>query len=143
MRVLTLTNPRMRGPDVTAVQKALQIRVDGIFGPGTARAVFAWKRTVGYPEDEINAGLGERGQGYIQMDVAPPEPIGNILYTTPSTRHKFDPIFWTRLTVKSPSADGVLHTGHLTPGSYSVEVTAADVMGNATSQAFPITIIPM
>ena len=405
MRVLTLTNPRMRGPDVAKVQKALKIRVDGIFGPGTARAVFAWKRTVGYPEDEINAGLGERGQGYllgttpfpadyliraamralqhhahelitstppfgagtapnrqlrwpvkpfdgphqvrgtfgevrglvgvagtkglvgarlheflatlnpvlavgrriihhgidivaadltpvyaltdgvatwggsanysrfvrvgdfeyvhlkdpiragakvkahttvigkvfpgqqhvhltrwaggrpvnplrfggmvnyqdtsppeihalvayrndgtkvdlqqingavslfvnatdvqsnggnhtgvyrlgyrvtdaggttvvgpyqcVQMDVAPPEPIGNILYTTQSTRHKFDPIFWTRLTVKSPSADGTLHTGHLPPGPYAVEVTAADVMSNATTQAFPITIIPV
>lgn len=77
-----------------------------------------------------------------QMDVAPPDAIGNVLYTTQSTRHKFDPFFWTRLTVKSPSADGLLHTGHLPPGAYTVEVTAADIAGNTTTRGFPITIIP-
>jgi murein DD-endopeptidase MepM/ murein hydrolase activator NlpD len=77
-----------------------------------------------------------------QMDVIVPEEIGNVLYTTQSTRHKFDPIFWTRLTLKSPSADGLLHTGHLPPGPYSVEVTAADIAGNTTTRGFPITVVP-
>ncbi len=79
----------------------------------------------------------------VQMDVAPPEAIGNILYTTQSTRHRFTPIFWIRLTVKSPSADGLLHTGHLPPGAYTVDVTAADIAGNTTTRGFPITIIPV
>ena len=65
MRVLTLTNPRMKGPDVTAVQKALRIPADGTFGTPTAQAILAWKRRVGYPENEINAGIGIRGQGYL------------------------------------------------------------------------------
>lgn len=78
----------------------------------------------------------------LQMDVIPPGSIGDIMFTTPSTRHKFQPAWWYRLTVKSPSADGVLHTGHLPPGPYSVVVTASDVMGNSTTQSFPITIIP-
>jgi hypothetical protein len=63
------------------------------------------------------------------------------MFTTPSTRHKFQPAWWYRLTVKSPSADGVLHTGHLPPGPYSVVVTASDVMGNSTTRSFPVTII--
>ena len=77
----------------------------------------------------------------VQMDVMLPEEIGNVLYTTASTRHKFEPIFWLRLTVKSPSADGLLHTGHLAPGPYTVEVTAADIAGNTTTRGFPITVI--
>jgi murein DD-endopeptidase MepM/ murein hydrolase activator NlpD len=79
----------------------------------------------------------------VQMDCVVPEPVGNLLYTTQSTRHKFEPIFWTRLTIKSPSADGTLHTGHLPPGNYTVEVTASDVAGNTTVRDVPITIIPV
>ncbi len=98
--------------------------------------------TLGYAVKDPN-GLSVAGPYQcLQMDVIPPEPIGDIMYTTPSTRHKFQPAWWYRLTVKSPSADGVLHTGHLAPGPYSVEVIAADVMGNSTVQSFPITIVP-
>ncbi len=78
----------------------------------------------------------------LQMDEVVPEPIGNILYTTVSTRNRFQTSWLYRLTVKSPSADGALHTGHLPPGPYAVEVTAADVMGNSTTEVFPIAIIP-
>jgi hypothetical protein len=77
----------------------------------------------------------------LQMDVIVPEPVGNILYTTGSTRNRFQTSWLYRLTVKSPSADGVLHTGHLAPGPYVVRVTAADVMGNSTRQDFPIAIV--
>lgn len=97
---------------------------------------------LGYSVKDGNATAVVGPYQCVQMDCIPPEPIGNILYTTQSTRHKFQPIFWVRLTLKSPSADGTLHTGHLAPGPYTVEVVAGDVMGNNATRAFPITIIP-
>ncbi len=97
---------------------------------------------LGYAIKDANGATVVGPYKCVQMDVAPPEAIGNILYTTQSTRHRFTPIFWIRLTVKSPSADGLLHTGHLPPGPYSVEITAADIAGNTTSRGFRITIIP-
>lgn len=56
MRVLTLTNPRTKGPDVTKVQKALGTRVDGTFGPSTAQAVLRWKRMASYTAQIIARG---------------------------------------------------------------------------------------
>lgn len=97
---------------------------------------------LGYAVKDANGATVVGPYKCVQMDVILPEEIGNILYTTQSTRHKFDPVFWIRLTVKSPSADGLLHTGHLPPGSYTVEVTAADIAGNTTTRGFAITIIP-
>jgi len=71
----------------------------------------------------------------------PPEAIGNIMYSTPSTRHRFQPAWRYRLSLKSPSADGLLHTGHLAPGDHTVGVFVSDAMGNATSKQFPIRIV--
>src|SRR4051794_31527213 len=38
-----------RGPQVRAVQRALHVRPDGVFGPRTARAVRAFQRRHGLP----------------------------------------------------------------------------------------------
>lgn len=98
---------------------------------------------LGYAVKDANGATVVGPYKCVQMDVMLPEEIGDVLYTTQSTRHKFEPIFWIRLTIKSPSADGLLHTGHLPPGAYTVEVTAADISGNTTTRGFPITIIPV
>lgn len=51
-RILKLTQPPIRGDDVAAVQKALGIAADGVFGPGTAAAV---------KDFQISKGLGADG----------------------------------------------------------------------------------
>lgn len=86
---------------------------------------------------------GERVIGpyhLFQMDHLVPEAVGNILYTVQSTRHTLEPIIWYRLTLKSPSGDGWLHTNLLSPGPYVVTVNAADVVGNETTRQFPIRV---
>ena len=75
-----------------------------------------------------------------QMDGIVPEPAGNMLYTVQSTRHSLEPTIWYRLTLKSPTGDGWLHTSLLAPGNYSVVVTASDASGNVATKAFPIAI---
>lgn len=57
-RVLKLRRPFMRGDDVTALQEALKaagikVTVDGIFGPGTERAVIAFQIREGLTVDGI------------------------------------------------------------------------------------------
>ena len=52
--VLSLQRPPIRGPEVTAVQRALikaghQMKADGVFGAGTERAVMAFQRSNGLP----------------------------------------------------------------------------------------------
>ncbi|HEY7692152.1 MAG TPA: hypothetical protein VH816_07385 [Gaiellaceae bacterium] len=49
-RTLRLVSPRMNGPDVAEVQRLLGVQADGVFGPITAGAVKAWKRTRGTAE---------------------------------------------------------------------------------------------
>lgn len=46
-RTLRLAAPRMHGPDVAEVQRLLGIDDDGEYGPVTAEAVAAWKRSRG------------------------------------------------------------------------------------------------
>ncbi len=62
----------MNGPDVRAVQRALGVSVTGAYGPTTAAAVADWKHRTGYPDGEINNGIGLRGQGYLLRDVPVP-----------------------------------------------------------------------
>ncbi len=50
-RVLKLIQPAMRGDDVAAVQTALGIAADGVFGPATAAAVAAFQRSKGLSAD--------------------------------------------------------------------------------------------
>ena len=62
-RVLYLRSPNLRGDDVRELQDRLMTlgfdawRVDGIFGPRTARAVKEFQRNVGLAEDGIAADL--------------------------------------------------------------------------------------
>ena len=75
-----------------------------------------------------------------QMDGIIPEAAGNMLYTVQSTRHSLQPNIWYRLTLKSPTGDGWLHTSVLRPGSYSVVVTASDAAGNVATRVFPVVV---
>ncbi len=58
VRTLKLRNPRMKGDDVQALQKALldqgyPVSTDGIFGPKTHSAVMAYQATKGLAKDGI------------------------------------------------------------------------------------------
>jgi hypothetical protein len=64
-RTLHLSSPTMRGPDVVAVQRALHLPQDGQYGPLTASAVAAWKRSAGYPPDQVDTSLGPRGRRWL------------------------------------------------------------------------------
>lgn len=52
-RILSLQTPMMRGDDVRHVQQALNVQVDGIFGPNTERAVREFQRQAGITVDGI------------------------------------------------------------------------------------------
>lgn len=73
-RAIHLASPYMRGADVAAVQRRTGVKVvDGIFGPVSASGVARWKHYAGYPANEINNGLGVRGQRILfQHDPLPP-----------------------------------------------------------------------
>lgn len=59
IRTLKLTQPRMHGTDVSAVQKRLRgVYIDGEYGPATGAAVKDWKWRVGYPVAQVNTALG-------------------------------------------------------------------------------------
>jgi len=62
MRTLRLASPPVRGLDIVAVQRALRVKQDGVYGPATGAAVRAWKYRAGYPREAINDGLGVAGQ---------------------------------------------------------------------------------
>jgi chitosanase len=59
-RLLRLTTPYMRGEDVKTLQRALNIPVDGVYGPFTDEKLNAWKRTQNPPIDEMGAGTQTR-----------------------------------------------------------------------------------
>ena len=76
-----------------------------------------------------------------RMDRIPITPVGNLIYTVSSTRHRTQPDITYRLTLKSPSGDGFLRTGRMRPGRYRLRVSGADVRGNETARDFPIRIL--
>jgi hypothetical protein len=53
-RSLHLTTPLMKGPDVSALQKALDVTADGEYGPATAAAVKSRKYAIGYLQRNVN-----------------------------------------------------------------------------------------
>jgi len=69
-----------------------------------------------------------------------PETAGG-LYTLASTRHDLCTRFRYRITARTPTGDGFLHTERLAPGRYRLVVTAADESGNSTRRAFALTIV--
>ena len=75
-----------------------------------------------------------------RFDVLPSQAAGDVAYTLGSTRHRFEPRFWYRLTDRSPSSDGFLHTETLAPGRYTVAVAAADARANRARSSFEIVV---
>ena len=61
-RLVVSGPPYLEGADVEAVQRALDVAVDGQYGPVTAAAVRNWKFRVGYPARAIDDQLGIAGQ---------------------------------------------------------------------------------
>ncbi len=76
-----------------------------------------------------------------RFDVLPSQAAGDVTYTLGSTRHTFETRFWYRLTDRSPSADGFLHTERLAPGDYRVAVIAGDARGHQVHKSFPIVVV--
>lgn len=62
LRVLRMATPAMRGDDVKAVQRRLGITPNGVYAATTGAAVKSWKWRVGYPEPEVNDGIGPAAQ---------------------------------------------------------------------------------
>jgi hypothetical protein len=77
----------------------------------------------------------------VQFDALPPPAVGDVLYTVASIRHGFLTRFWIRLTSRSPSADGFLHTQRLPPGRYRLVVRAADARGNWSQRTFALRLL--
>jgi hypothetical protein len=75
-----------------------------------------------------------------QMDTIPAQAVGNLVYTVQATRHKLSPVFWYRITLKSPSGDTFLNVAKLKPGRYILAVNGADVRGNETVRHYPIRV---
>jgi hypothetical protein len=76
-----------------------------------------------------------------RMDRLPITPVGNLIYTVSSTRHSSQPDITYRVTLKSPSGDGFLHTGRMPPGRYRLRVSGADVAGNTAARDFAIRVV--
>ncbi len=79
MRTLHLTNPLMKGADVSYVQRLLvgvklmtSAQVDGEFGPGTGAACVAIKKRLGYPLKDCIPTAGDTLVGYLTGKIALP-----------------------------------------------------------------------
>src|SRR5436305_6699997 len=68
-RTLRLAAPRMHGPDVAEVQRLLGIDDDGEYGPETAEAVGAWKRSRGEPDGRASGELDPVDRRILLRDV--------------------------------------------------------------------------
>lgn len=65
MKTLKLTSPYMRGDAVLTIQKRLNLRTDGIYGPATAGAVKAWKWRTGYHTKFVNQEFTASDMAYL------------------------------------------------------------------------------
>ncbi len=125
----------LRGPVVLAV-RAADVQSDGGARVGLYRLRYA-----------ILPGQG-RGRAVagpydvVRFDALPDQATADRLYTLASTRHYFHPHFWYRLTLRSPTGDGLWHTGRVAPGIYRVAVQAWDARGNTATRTFHVTVRP-
>lgn len=123
----------LRGPVVLAV-RAADVQSNGATRTGIYRLRYSIVPTGGSrpvigPTDVF------------RFDVVPTQAEGDVAYTLGSTRHRFETKFWYRLTDRSPSSDGLLHTEQLPPGRYEVVVVASDARGNKAQRQFPIATV--
>jgi cell wall-associated NlpC family hydrolase len=74
-RVLHLTNPAMKGPDVVEAQKLLTEstygnfhpgEIDGEYGPATAAAARDAKWALGYPDAAVDGAFGDRLREFLE-----------------------------------------------------------------------------
>lgn len=65
MKTLRLTSPYMRGDAVLTIQKRLNLRTDGVYGPVTAGAVKAWKWRTGYHKKFVNQEFTASDMAYL------------------------------------------------------------------------------
>ena len=123
----------LRGPVVLAVHSS-DIQSDG----STRTGLYSLR----YSVEPVGGGTSAvSSTETFRFDVLPSQAAGDAAYTLGSTRHKFETRFWYRLTDRSPSADGFLHTERLAPGDYRLVAVAADARGNQARRGFPITVV--
>lgn len=123
----------LRGPVVLAVHSS-DIQSDG----STRTGLYSLR----YSVEPVGGGTSAvSSTETFRFDVLPSQAAGDVAYTLGSTRHKFETRFWYRLTDRSPSADGFLHTERLAPGDYRLVAVAADARGNQARRGFPITVV--
>ena len=114
--------------------RAHDVQGDGGLGTGLYRMSYV----IFDEDDEVAVGPYH----LFRMDQIPITPVGNLMYTVSSTRHRTQPDITYRVTLKSPSGDGYLRTGRMPPGRYRLRVSGADVRGNETARDFPIRVRP-
>ncbi len=96
--------------------------------------------TLGYRLSAIGGGPGLGPFAVLRQDAIPLQSVAKRLYTAASTRHRFLTRFWYRITDRSPTNDGFLHTETLPPGRYRLTVTAGDARGNVTSRSYGVGV---
>lgn len=65
-RILRLRNPMMEGEDIKALQQALKVDADGVFGPGTKAAVIEFQKSKGLTADGI---VGPSTRSHLGLDL--------------------------------------------------------------------------
>lgn len=127
-----LATDRLSGPVVLAV-KASDVQSLGGARTGLYSLSYRLRDASG------NSALGPIDVFAFQL--LPVQGIARRLYTAASTRHRFETQFWYRISDRTPSNDGFLHTERLAPGRYSLEITASDARHNTTRRSYPLTVL--